>query len=253
MILTYDGTFNGLLTAVFEGFRLRIPDLRIEADGPATGDLFSEKSYVETDPDKAGRVRQKLTDLGGKKAIKALYRCFLSEQDDLERVVVHTIQRLLQDGGEVLSDYRDPLILRLQQIGKQIGREVHRMHAFVRFQETRDGLYVSLIEPDFNVLPLLGKHFRERYPAQDWLIYDVQRHHGLLYDRDGMRFTTLTEAQHVRLQREWLTDTEKEYQQLWKTYFKAVDIPERRNMKLHVQHVPKRYWKYLIEKGGDDE
>lgn len=45
-----------------------------------------------------------------------------------------------------------------------------------------------------------------------------------------------------------LADAEKDYQELWKTYFKAVDIPERRNMKLHVQHVPKRYWKYLIEK-----
>jgi probable DNA metabolism protein len=248
MILTYDGTFDGLLTAVFEGFRLGVSNLRIEAEGPATGDLFSEKSYVETSADKAGRVRQKLEAVGGKKVTKALYRCFLSEQEDMERIIVHTIQRLLKDGGEVLSDYRDPLILRLQQIGKQIGREVHRMHAFVRFQETKDGLYVSLIEPDFNVLPLIGKHFRERYPAQDWLIYDVQRHYGLLYDRDGMRFTTLTEAQHVCLQRDWLTETEKNYQELWKTYFKAVDIPERRNMKLHVQHVPKRYWKYLIEK-----
>jgi len=248
MILTHDGTFEGLLTAVFEGFRLRISNVRIEADGPATGDLFTEKSFVATDPDKASRVRQKITDIGGKKAIKALYRCFLSEQEDMERVILHAIKRLLKDGGEALTDYRDPTILRLQQIGKQIGREVHRMHAFVRFQGTRDGLFVSLIEPDFNVLPLIGKHFRERYPAQDWLIYDVQRHYGLLYDRDGMRFTTLTEAQHVRLQRDWLTDTEKDYQELWKTYFKAVDIPERRNMKLHVQHVPKRYWKYLVEK-----
>ncbi|MEO6759204.1 MAG: DUF4130 domain-containing protein, partial [Saprospiraceae bacterium] len=25
-------------------------------------------------------------------------------------------------------------------------------------------------------------------------------------------------------------------------------IPERRNLKLHLQHVPKRYWKYLTEK-----
>jgi len=248
MILTYDGSYEGLLTVIFEGYRLRIPDLRMETDSPVTGDLFSEKSFVATDPDKARRVRQKVEDIGGKKASKSLYRCFLSEQKDLERVILHAIHRLIDDGGEALSDYRDPLILRLQQIGKQIGREVHRMHAFVRFQETKDDLYVSLIEPDFNVLPLIGKHFRERYPAQDWLIYDVQRHYGLLYDRDGMRFTTLTEAQHVHLQRDWLTDTEKDYQELWKTYFKAVDIPERRNMKLHVQHVPKRYWKYLIEK-----
>ena len=45
-----------------------------------------------------------------------------------------------------------------------------------------------------------------------------------------------------------LTGAETDYQELWKAYFKSVDIPERRNLKLHLQHVPKRYWKYLVEK-----
>ena len=52
-----------------------------------------------------------------------------------------------------------------------------------------------------------------------------------------------------------LTDTsitldaqEALYDQLWKDYFKSTNIVERRNIKLHLQHVPKRYWKYLTEK-----
>jgi probable DNA metabolism protein len=43
-------------------------------------------------------------------------------------------------------------------------------------------------------------------------------------------------------------EKESLYQELWKQYFDSVNIKARRNMKLHIQHVPKRYWKYLIEK-----
>ena len=41
---------------------------------------------------------------------------------------------------------------------------------------------------------------------------------------------------------------EAAYQTMWKAYFQAVTIPERRNLKLHLRHVPKRYWPYLTEK-----
>lgn len=31
-------------------------------------------------------------------------------------------------------------------------------------------------------------------------------------------------------------------------HFKSTNITERKNTKLHVQHIPKRYWRYLTEK-----
>ena len=41
---------------------------------------------------------------------------------------------------------------------------------------------------------------------------------------------------------------EKLFQQLWKTYFKAICIKERMNPRKHKQDMPVRYWKYLTEK-----
>ena len=41
---------------------------------------------------------------------------------------------------------------------------------------------------------------------------------------------------------------EKLFQQLWKTYFKAICIKERMNPRKHRQDMPVRYWKYLTEK-----
>ncbi|KAA9213958.1 DUF4130 domain-containing protein, partial [Acinetobacter baumannii] len=34
----------------------------------------------------------------------------------------------------------------------------------------------------------------------------------------------------------------------WKDYFNSVNISARKNIKLHIQYVPKRYWRYMNEK-----
>ena len=56
------------------------------------------------------------------------------------------------------------------------------MEAFVRFQLTKDGLYYCIIQPDYNVLPLISNHFEKRYADQRWLIYDSRRKYGIYYD-----------------------------------------------------------------------
>ena len=120
------------------------------------------------------------------------------------------------------------------------------MEAFVRFQKTGDGIYYSLVEPDYNVLPLISKHFEKRYADQSWLIYDGRRNYGIYYD--------LQSVATVQLQRSSEGDehvfdvSEDKYQQLWKQYFRSVNIPARKNMRLHLQHMPRRYWKNLVEK-----
>jgi probable DNA metabolism protein len=43
-------------------------------------------------------------------------------------------------------------------------------------------------------------------------------------------------------------EDESAYQYLWKNYFTSVNIVSRKNTKLHLRHIPKRYWKYLTEK-----
>jgi probable DNA metabolism protein len=43
-------------------------------------------------------------------------------------------------------------------------------------------------------------------------------------------------------------EKEELYQRLWQQYFTSVNIAARKNTKLHIQHMPKRYWKFLPEK-----
>lgn len=248
MTYTYDGSFEGLLSVIFETYRLGQEAKDIVAEEEFQPGLFSSPTHVPTESAHAQRVRKGLAKRCGEDTIRILYHCFLSEQPRIEWLLYRFVRLAMASPENVLHNFREPIVLKVHRIERQIHREVHRMHAFVRFQETRDGLYVALVNPDFDVLPLLGPHFKDRYPAFHWLIYDTQRHYGLFHEHHTTRFVTLDSSQHRYLSEQMLSSAETDYQSLWKTYFDSVNIPERRNIKLHLQHVPRRYWKYLIEK-----
>ncbi len=255
MIFTYDGSFAGLLSAIFEAFRLRAEVLDIIPEDRYQQQLFAAAIHVPTDKERATRVRRGLKKRSDNpQVIQLLRHAFLTEQPEVERLILHFVQRQMAVHAlDVSKDASDEKVRRILRLKQQMGREVHRMHAFTRFQLTLDGMYVALVNPDFNCLPLIGDHFAARYPAMEWLIYDTTRHYGLHWNSATRRaeFITLDSNQdgHLRsLSAEMLDAAETDYQQLWQTYFKAVDIPERKNLKLHLQHVPKRYWKYLTEK-----
>lgn len=138
---------------------------------------------------------------------------------------------------------------------RSVSRERHRMKAFIRFQKTADGIYYCLIEPDYNVLPLVAKFFKDRYADQRWIIYDVKRKYGLYYDLHRVEeitydFVSNIDTSKVTLPSEMIDEKEELASMLWKDYFNSTNIPARKNMKLHIRHVPKRYWKYLNEKEG---
>ena len=45
-----------------------------------------------------------------------------------------------------------------------------------------------------------------------------------------------------------ISEKEKFFEEAWKDFYKAIAIDERRNENLMISNMPKRYWRYLIEK-----
>jgi probable DNA metabolism protein len=121
------------------------------------------------------------------------------------------------------------------------------MEAFVRFEKLQGEIFFDKVDPDFDVLPLIRKHFMGRYQDQKWLIYDLRRNYALFYDLNTCDFF-IPETDFTHKVNHALHESEDIYQKLWQTYFQKTNIKERANTKLHIQHVPKRYWKYLTEK-----
>ncbi|WP_405382373.1 TIGR03915 family putative DNA repair protein [Maribacter sp. LLG6340-A2] len=248
--LIYDGSFNGFLTAIFIAYEQKLSHADIQRQGQNQGGLFTESETIFTNIDKAQRVWNGVRKKSNE-AIKNIYFAFLSENKNIEALLYHYIRKLMDSKLNSSKNFSDDCILKINQIAHKVGREKHRMEAFVRFQLTKDNVYFANIEPDFNVLPLISKHFRNRYADQQWIIYDVKRKYGLFYNFKTVEVISLDLAEvHTNSieKNSAFTDEEYEYQSLWNNYFKSTNIKSRINTKLHTQHVPKRYWKYLSEK-----
>jgi len=242
----YDGSFEGYLTTVFEIYKRKKNPDGIFTTHTYMPFFMEEKYEVSTSMDHAQRVLAGIEVKGSKDIAQKIYNVYLSEHPAMEMLLFRYIKLILEKGSAIEHDYRQPEILKVKEINKQIHREVHRMHAFVRFQKTTDDLYYATIIPDFNVLPLIGEHFEKRYSDQHWMIYDSKRHYGLYYDQQQTMMVEWGDEQ-LQQQPEFVTE-EKAYEALWKNYFKSVNITERKNVKLHLRHMPKRYWKHLTEK-----
>ncbi|MBO9660029.1 MAG: TIGR03915 family putative DNA repair protein [Chitinophagaceae bacterium] len=251
--VVYDGSFAGLLTAIFEVYEYKFNDVQLYKDIDFSPGLFDAHHVVHTNAEKAKRVSVKLDEKMSRAAMEQFYRCFLAELPEMDNCLLRYARYTVSSKNAVENDYSHPDILLVQQVSRKVYREKHRMEAFVRFQLTGDGLYYSVIQPDYNVLPLILKHFRERYADQRWLIYDIRRKYGIHYngvsvEEVSIDFGSPDQSAMLEERTSVLDEKEELCQQLWRQYFSSVNIPERRNMKLHIRHMPKRYWRYLTEK-----
>ena len=250
-IVVYDGSFEGLLTTIFEVYEYKIQQPQICVSNAAEGSLFGDVHVVQTDANKSIRVYKKLQERLSKIAVSQIYSTYLSEIKGIENILLRYIQYVMAARPGVENNYSHPDVLMLQQTSRKVHREKHRMEAFVRFQLAKDQIYYSIIQPDYNVLPLISNHFEKRYADQRWLIYDSRRKYGLYYDLTNVEAVELNFESDLSNKQALATlNDEKEelYQRLWQQYFSSVNIAARKNMKLHIQHMPKRYWRYLTEK-----
>lgn len=248
---TYDGSFEGLLSVIFEIYERKAWPDKIEQAGTEQAGLFAQTIAVSTNEVKAARVWQGLLKKISAEGRTQLYKTYLSELPEASMLIYQYMRLAFDSTVSIEENFAADCVRRVAEINKQIFREKHRMEAFIRFQKTADDLFYATINPDFNVLPLITEHFRKRYADQRWLIYDTKRHFGIYYDLHQTTNVILDNEitdKSGNLPAAILEQHEELYQQLWQTYYQHVNIPERKNNKLHLRHIPMRYWKYLTEK-----
>ena len=254
-IVVYDGSLAGLLSVVFDAFAVGLRVDRLERERDHAPGMFAAPARVAADPEHARRVWTGLGRVAGFDR-ELVLRCWLFDTVEADTDVVRLVSRVFREGAWAAEDYRDEAVLRCRRVHKKMFREIHRTHAFVRFSEAEDGLFVAKIEPDFDVLPLAVTHFEERYQDQEWVIWDDRRDYGFWF-RPGDARSALVGRPAGGAAADDVAPTaasadEDGYRKLWRTYFESVDIAERANPRLHRAHVPVRYWRHLTEKHPDN-
>ena len=205
-----------------------------------------------TDDAKVDRVWKGLQKKLSATALSVITVTWLSELPEVDVLLFRYIRKAIDAPRTIELNFGDPDVLEVSKIWKKVTNERLRVMQFLRFQKAADGTFFAAVKPIYNVLPLTLPHLKDRFADQCWLLYDLKREYGYYYD--------LKEATEVRfeekeahllsglLSEELMDADEKLFQQMWKTYFKSIAIKERLNPKLHRQHMPARFWKYMPEK-----
>lgn len=251
IVFFYDKTFEGLLTAIFDAYSRKVFPDKLMAEGDIAP-MFMEDSYtVVTQEDKSARVWSGLEKKMSKGACNMLTHVWLSEDPNSDELMFRFICKAINSKISIETNFGDNDVLQLHQLARKVSHEKHYLIQFVRFQKAADDIFFAPVSPRYNALPLAVGHFKDRFSDQKWVIYDIKRKYGYYYDLHSMMEITLENDDHLlsgKLDDALMAEDEKLFQELWKGYFKSMTIKERINPKLHRQHMPKRFWKYLTEK-----
>lgn len=131
---------------------------------------------------------------------------------------------------------------------KQVSREAHHLHAFVRFvplpEALAETLQLDLIawhEPAHDILDSASGHFAERLGRQRWLIATPRD--GIRYDGKALDYQRNCPPQW----QDWARNAEDPGAELWLTYYRNIFNPARLNPDALRQHLPGRFWRNLPE------
>lgn len=241
MIYVTDGSFEGILTAVFEAYALKEEPEAIVSRDHFQLTLFSDVREIETQPEKSDRVYRSIVEKMSQEAIEEVYRAYLCDDPDVGLAIYRYIKVGLKLGRRVLSYLQHPDVLRVYDMSHRVMGETHRFLGLVRFKKLKNGIYYAKIEPDNNITMLLSNHFADRLNDQPWIIHDAKRNLYALYNTEQVVFSNESLP---------INDDEldEEFERLWRKYFQAITIESRKNPKLQRSFMPKKYWKNLPEK-----
>jgi DNA polymerase len=160
--------------------------------------------------------------------------------EDRFALLYDVLWRLKHGEAAVLDRATDPVIAKLGLYVKAIRRDIHKMHAFVRFhkQETKDGeLYLAWFEPDHFILKLATPFFANRFANMRWIIATPIG--TAVWDTHTLSFEA------ARPKPENLEDGVLDG--LWRTYYRTIFNPARLKMDAMTKEMPRRYWKNMPE------
>ena len=141
----------------------------------------------------------------------------------------------------MLSRLSDETYLPLLKAVRHLSSEVEQFRGFTRFSDF-DGVLGAEIEPKNRVLPMLRRHFCERYHGEVFFLYDRTHREALLYSGGVSRIVPLERFEMAQPDEE-----EAGYRRLWRRFYDTIAIEARKNEKLRMTHMPKRYWATMTE------
>ena len=200
--------------------------------GGASAGLFDETPAFS-----AGRLDRPLL---VPRAFVELAQALVCHSDPTRFDLAYRLLWRLQDEPRLLDMPTDPDVARAHRMVKSVGRDSHKMTAFVRFKAVTSRnarrAFVAWFEPDHFVVGRTADFFQRRFTDMDWLIATPKGSSS--WDGEHVRFDAAPAVKPV---------LDDETDDLWRTYYASIFNPARLKVKMMQSEMPKKYWKNLPE------
>lgn len=220
VVYSYDGSFDGFLCCVFASYENKELPSHIYNEKNSELYLLPTRKIV-TKKEQADRVKASIPKKMGSKALVFLQETFLTCIEKKELYMLKFMYIGYKYGNKVFYMLADNTIHVLTKAVQNLHNEVHQYQGFVRFS-IHDELMIAKIKPKNYVLTLLGPHFSERYPNENFLIYD--QNHNMIYAHEKGKIW-VAESANIELPK--LDNVEKQYRKLWQVFYDTIAIEGR--------------------------
>jgi probable DNA metabolism protein len=243
MLLIYDNTYKGFLSAVFAAFATKGQDVVICKEKNVSQQVLFAMQYVETDIDRAGRVEVGMRRLSAYLPGR-IYKAWLYGGEGIDNDILAVLRLGFDNGTNPLWQQYHSSVRKVELAARKVGNEVQRYLQFVRFVEFGSPMPIMVadIEPQYDIIQAIGEHFHSRFAEQRFIIRDLVHGKAIISDKDGWGIIELDEKMS-----QMAFPTEDEFTSMWQDYFKVMANPQRKNLKLQQKFVPLRYRKHLTE------
>ena len=153
-----------------------------------------------------------------------------ARDEDRWSLLYRILYRLQHENSALMNVVVDPDILRASGLCKSVRRDIHKMHAFVRFKRALiDGneVYVAWHRPEHLTLKPGAPFFARRFGDRRWSIWTQEE--SAHWDLEKITFAPGME------QHEFLT--KDNWDDVWKTYYKSIFNPARIKIKMMKQEM----------------
>lgn len=261
---TYDGTLEGLMTAVFTAFAAHEQPEDLYRLNQTQLRLGQDVVDVSADIDLAFRVHRGIYRCLGARVWSAIATASASDDPATGTAIYRFLRYAMTSrfacpcpgcarkticgepcrtgGGRLLDEWANPDIAPMLRLCRHVECEAEKMRQFVRFEHTEDDLWFARCTPNASVVPLIMNHFAARFNTQRFMIYDESHHLAGISANGGWELVS-TETITVPAQ----ADEEQSMQDAWRRFYRALSIESRYNPELRRRFMPKRFWRSITE------
>ena len=136
--------------------------------------LFCEYYEVNAEDKKAEAVVRMIIKNLGHNSYYHMYHALLSKDNAKAEAVFRVLQeaRSISNSKKIMEHLSNPYVAKVFELSRAVQNETHMYIEVIRFRELENGILFSEITPKNHILASLGDHFANRFPLENWMIYD---------------------------------------------------------------------------------